>query len=230
MNIPGVKVMNFEQADGYTREFKFLSKLEIPEGAFNLGKNIPHKNIKLIGTSVELVAKESLHPALSDLIIAASKEVSGSSNMFRDKHEFPQLIEHNIPISEEANRYYKSGAPFLYKKLPFWLASFLDRMLLIFLPLLIVLIPASKIIGPLYKWRIRSRIYKWYGELMKIQQEIKGQLNELERVNLITRLNDIEEKVNKLALPLSYASELYALRAHIEFVKVRCSGKTDSVK
>lgn len=230
MNIPGVKVMNFEQADGYTREFKFLSKLEIPEGAFNLGKNIPHKNIKLIGTSVELVAKESLHPALSDLIIAASKEVSGSSNMFRDKHEFPQLIEHNIPISEEANRYYKSGAPFLYKKLPFWLASFLDRMLLIFLPLLIVLIPASKIIGPLYKWRIRSRIYKWYGDLMKIQQDIKGQLSELERVNLTARLNDIEEKVNKLALPLSYASELYALRAHIEYVKARCNGKTDSVK
>ena len=84
--------MSFEQAEGYTREFKFLSELDIPEGAFNLGKNIPHKNIKLIGTSVELIAKNSLHPALSDLVVAASKEVSGKPNMFRDKKEFPKLV------------------------------------------------------------------------------------------------------------------------------------------
>ena len=230
MDVPGIKVMNFEQAEGYIREFKFLSELDIPEGAFNLGRNIPHKNIKLIGTSVELIAKESLHPALSDLIVAASKEVSGKPNMFRDKKEFPKLIEHHIPISEDAQRYYKSGSPFLYKKLPFWIASLLDRILIIVLPLIIVLVPVSKVIGPVYKWRVRSRIYKWYGVLMKIEHELNGQLNQQERSNLIQRINDIQAKINRLVLPLSYANELYALREHVEYVKARCAGTSDISK
>lgn len=123
MEIPGIKVMNFEQAEGYTRKFKFLSQLNIPEGAFNLGKNIPNRTIHLIGTSVELIAKDTLHPALSDLIIEASREVNGKPNMFRDQKEFPQLIEHTIPISEEAQRYYASGSPFYTKNCLFgWLA------------------------------------------------------------------------------------------------------------
>lgn len=225
MDIPGIKIMSFEQAEGYTREFKFLSELDIPEGAFNLGKNIPHKNIKLIGTSVELIAKNSLHPALSDLVVAASKEVSGKPNMFRDKKEFPKLAEHTIPISEEAQRYYASGSPFLYKKLPFWLASLLDRILIVILPLALVLVPASKIIGPIYKWRIRSRIYKWYGALMKIEHELDGRLNKESLSVIIDQINEIQSKVNKLVLPLAYANELYALREHVEYVKSRCSEK-----
>lgn len=225
MDVPGIKIMSFEQAEGYTREFKFLSELDIPEGAFNLGKNIPHKNIKLIGTSVELIAKESLHPALSDLVVAASKEVSGKPNMFRDKKEFPKLTEHSVPISEEAQRYYASGSPFLYKKLPFWLASLLDRILIVILPLALVLVPASKIIGPIYKWRIRSRIYKWYGALMKIEHELDGRLNKESLSIIIDQINEIQSKVNKLVLPLAYANELYALREHVEYVKSRCSEK-----
>jgi TRAP-type uncharacterized transport system substrate-binding protein len=225
MDIPGIKVMNFEQAEGYTREFKFLSQLDIPEGAFNLGKNIPHKNIKLIGTSVELIAKDTLHPALSDLIVAASKEVNGKPNMFRDRKEFPKLVEHTIPISEEAQRYYTSGSPFLYKKLPFWLASFLDRIFIIILPLALVLVPASRVIGPIYKWRIRSKIYKWYGALMKIELELGKTLDEASKSNLINEILDIQSKVNTLVLPLAYANELYALREHVEYVKARCLEK-----
>lgn len=225
MEIPGIKVMNFEQAEGYTREFKFLSQLDIPEGAFNLGRNIPHKNIKLIGTSVELIAKDTLHPALSDLIVAAAREVSGKPNMFRDRKEFPKLTEHTIPISEEAQRYYTSGSPFLYKKLPFWLASFLDRIFIIILPLALVLVPASRVIGPIYKWRIRSKIYKWYGALMKIELELGGELDESSRSILIKEILEIQSKVNTLVLPLAYANELYALREHVEYVKARCFEK-----
>lgn len=225
MDIPGIKVMNFEQAEGYTREFKFLSQLDIPEGAFNLGKNIPHRKIHLIGTSVELVAKDTLHPALSDLIVAASREVNGKPNMFRDRKEFPKLIEHTIPISEEAQRYYTSGSPFLYKKLPFWLASFLDRIFIILLPLALVLVPASRVIGPIYKWRIRSKIYKWYGALMKIELELGGELDDAAKANLISQILDIQTKVNAIVLPLAYANELYALREHVEYVKARCFAK-----
>ena len=223
IDIPGIKVMNFEQATGYTRAFRFLSELDIPEGGFDLGRNVPNRDTKLIGTSVELIARDSLHPALSDLIIEAARQVNGQPNMFREKNEFPKLTEHRIPISEEAKRYFVSGSPFLYKKLPFWLASFLDRIVILILPLLIVLVPASKVIGPIYRWRMRSKIYKWYGELMKIEHDLTQKISKEEGKAVFDEINEIQERVNQVNLPLAFANELYALREHIEYVKSRCN-------
>lgn len=226
MDIPGIKLMSFEQAAGYTRTFKFLSELDIPEGGFDLGKNVPNRDTKLIGTSVELIARDNLHPALSDLIIEAARQVNGKPNMFRDKNEFPKLTEHTIQISEEAKRYFVSGSPFLYKKLPFWLASLLDRIVILILPLVIVLVPASKVIGPIYRWRMRSKIYKWYGALMKIEHELTMKITEEEGSAVVAKINEIQEKVNQVNLPLAFANELYALREHIEYVKSRCHAVT----
>jgi TRAP transporter TAXI family solute receptor len=226
MEIPHIKIMSFQQAAGYTRTFRYLSEINIPEGGFDLGRNVPNRDTKLIGTSVELVARSSLHPALSDLIIEAARQVNGKPNMFRNKNEFPKLTEHTIPISEEAKRYFVSGAPFLYKKLPFWLASILDRIVILILPLLIVLVPASKVIGPIYRWRMRSKIYKWYGALMKIEHELTKKLSKEEGQGVVEEINDIQERVNQVNLPLAFANELYALREHIEYVKARCHALT----
>jgi TRAP transporter TAXI family solute receptor len=226
MEIPHIKIMSFQQAAGYTRAFRFLSEIDIPEGGFDLGRNVPNRDTKLIGTSVELIARDSLHPALSDLMIEAARQVNGKPNMFRGKNEFPKLTEHTIPISEEAKRYFVSGAPFLYKKLPFWLASILDRIVILMLPLVIVLVPASKVIGPIYRWRMRSKIYKWYGALMKIEHELNKKLSKEEGRTVVDEINEIQERVNQVNLPLAFANELYALREHIEYVKSRCHALT----
>jgi hypothetical protein len=110
-----------------------------------------------------LIARENLHPAISDLLIAAAKEVHSKPGLFRNANEFPTATQRDFPLSEDAKRYYTSGSPFLYKRLPFWLASLMDRLLLLILPLLIVIVPASRLLAPLYRWRIRSRLYRWYG-------------------------------------------------------------------
>ena len=107
-----------------------------------------------------------------NLIIAAARKVHGKSCMFRRMNEFPAAVERDFPLSEEAKRYYASGSPFLYKRLPFWLASLIDRILLFIVPLAIVLMPASRLLAPLYRWRVRSKIYRWYGALMVIEREM----------------------------------------------------------
>lgn len=109
MKAPGVKLMSFRQPDGYLRRMRFLSRLTAPEGSFDLGLNLPAKDIELIGTPVELVAREGLYPAISDLLIAAAREVHGKSGMFRKTNEFPAAVERDFPLSEEAKRYYASG-------------------------------------------------------------------------------------------------------------------------
>ena len=219
MREPGIRLMSLRQADGYLRRLRFLSRLEAPEGSFDLALNLPSADTQLVGTPVELIAREGLHPAISDLLIAAAREVHGKPGMYRKAGEFPAPIEHDIALSEEARRYYTSGAPFLYKRLPFWLASLVDRILIVVVPLLIVIVPLSRLIAPLYRWRVRSRIYRWYGSLMKIERDMREDITEVQRDDIDHRLTEIEALVNSLQPPLAFADQVYVLREHIALVR-----------
>ncbi len=226
MREPGIRLMSFRQADGYLRRLRFLSRLSAPEGSFDLGMNLPRQNTELVGTAVELIARDGLHPAISDLLIAAAREVHGKPGTFRKANEFPQAVEHEIPIGEEAQRYYTSGAPFLYKRLPFWLASLIDRVMMVLVPTLIVLLPMSRLVAPMYRWRMRSRIYRWYGALMMIERDMRDARDALTpemAVDIQERLNEIDTAVNTLQLPLAFADQLYVLREHIAMVRARFS-------
>lgn len=225
---PGIELMSFEQSRGYVRKFRFLSRLTLPEGSIDLGANFPPKNYQLIGPTVELVARETLHPALSDLLISAAREVHGEPGLFRDAGEFPAPLERDFPISPDAQRYYKSGAQFIYKKLPFWLASLVDRLLVVGVPLLVLIIPATRIVPPLYRWRVRSRIYRWYGALMAIERDTLRDFTPEQREQILKRLDEIDESVNNIKTPLSFADQLYVLRDHISMVRHRIETGTFS--
>ena len=221
MRLPGVNLMNFLQADGYLRHLPYLSRLNAPKGSFDLGLDIPKQDIQLIGTPVELIARSDLHPAISDLLLEAAHEVHGKPSMFRKPKEFPDAVEHIIPLSEEARRYYTSGSPLEYRRLPFWLASLVDRILIVLVPSLIVLIPLSRAIPPLYRWRIRSRIYRWYGILIKIEREMQRKQTTEQLEELHQRLVEVENSVDNLHLPIAFADQLYVLREHINMVRLR---------
>jgi len=218
---PGVRLMSFRQADGYVRRLKFLTHLTLPEGAMDLGKDYPSENVSLVGPAVELVAHRDLHPALSDLLIAAAREIHSGPGMYRTAGEYPAPLEHDFPISSDAERYYKSGGQFLYKRLPFWLASLLDRVLVVMLPLLVIVVPATRAAPSLYRWRVRSRIYRWYGALMAIEREIMTARTDEQRRQIARRLDDIQHAVDELKTPLSFADQLYVLRDHVAMVRRR---------
>ncbi len=219
--VPGIELMSFRQADGYLRKFRFLSKLTLPEGAMDLAKNYPPRTLVLVGPSVELVARPHLHPALSDLLISAAREVHGGPGLFRTAGEFPAPLARDFPISREAERYYKSGEQFLYKRLPFWLASLIDRLLVLLVPLLVVIVPATKIVPAVYRWRVRSRIYRWYGALMAIEREMHGTRSPEERQRILGRIDEIAHAVDEIKTPLAFADQLYVLRDHVASVRRR---------
>jgi TRAP-type uncharacterized transport system substrate-binding protein len=218
---PGIALMNFRQAEAYRRRFHFLVKLTLPEGASDFAKNLPPQNCQLIGPSVELVARKDLHPALSDLLIKAAQETHSGPGMYREAGEYPAPHEREFPISPDADRYYKTGSRFFYRHLPFWLASLADRLVVLLLPILVLLVPASKALPALYRWRVRSRIYRWYGALMAIEREMLSSPAPESREEIRTRLAAIERAVNQLKLPLAYADQLYVLRDHVAMVSRR---------
>jgi hypothetical protein len=222
--VPGISPMDFAQAEAYTRRFSYLNEIDLPPGVLDLGQNVPEHTVHLISPTVELIARDTLHPALSDLLIQAAIEVHGRSGLLQRAGEFPSPNEHDFRISDDAARYYKSGKSFLYRSLPFWLASLADRLVVLLVPIIVLLIPGFRIVPALYAWRVKSRIYRWYGALITIERAALSESTHEEREALLKRLDHIEEAVNHLKMPLAYADAFYVLREHIGFVRTRLMG------
>jgi len=228
LHTSGVYLMDFTQADGYTRRISYLNKLELPKGCLDFGQNLPAHDMQLIGPTVELIARPTLQPSLSDLLLEAAQEVHGKATLLQRRGEFPAPLEHEFQISADAHRYYTSGKSFLYRSLPYWLASLVNRILVVFVPLIVLLIPGLRLIPALYKWRSRLGIYRWYRALLALEKELfePGALKR--RDEYVKRLDEIETAVNKMKVPASFADQFYGLRGHISFVRDRLQNSTRS--
>jgi hypothetical protein len=168
---------------------------------------------------VELLAHPDLHPALSDLLVEAAREVHGGGTLMQNPGEFPHPVERGYPMSEVAVRYYKSGKGITYRYLPFWLASLVNRTAVLLLPLLVVLIPGLRYAPELYGWRIKRRIYKRYGELMALERAALEPTTSEQRSALAARLDEIEKSIIGIKVPGAFADQIYVLRRHIKFVR-----------
>jgi hypothetical protein len=161
---------------------------------------------------------------MSDLLIEAAREVHGRATLMQRAGEFPSPQEHEYRISDDARRYYSSGKRFFYRNLPFWLASLMDRLLVVIVPVFVLLIPGLKLAPGLYSWLIRSRIYRWYGILIALERGLLANPEPEERQALLKKLDEAEAGVNKMKVPLAYSEQYYVLRDHIMFVRERHRG------
>jgi TRAP-type uncharacterized transport system substrate-binding protein len=224
LQTPGIRLFDFRQAEAYTRRLPFLTHVVLPRGIVDLGRDIPAQDFHLIAPTATLVAREGLHSALVDEFVKAATEIHGGAGWFQQQGQFPSPKYTEIPVSREAAKYYRDGPPFLQRYLSFWLANLFDRLWVVVVALAALVIPLSKIVPPLYVWRIRSRVYRWYGQLRAVEQALENappEQMETVRNDLLRRLDDIEARVNRISIPLAYADTLYGLRSHINFVRQR---------
>jgi hypothetical protein len=221
LRLPDVRLMDFSRAEAYVRKHRFLSDIVLPEGAIDLGSNIPAQPVRLLAVTANLVVRRGIHPALVDLLLQATGEVHGKGGLFEEPSEFPSPRYLDFPLHPDAKRYYKSGPPFLQRYLPFWAAAQLDRLKVMLLPLLALVLPLVKIMPPTYRWRMRSRIYRWYREIqaVELQAEQSRSAELIERQ--LAELDRIEQDVTKVSIPLSFHDELYDLRMHLGLVRDR---------
>lgn len=221
LQTPGVNLLDFPQAEAYARRFPFLSPVTLPRGIVAIDRDIPARNHPLVAATTSLVVRDGTHPALVQLMIQAADRIHGGPGWFRRSGEFPSRREADLPVAPEANRFYDDGAPFLQRYLPWWLANLLDRMWLALAAIVAVLLPLSRIVPPLYEYRVRARVFKWYAQLRAIEDEVASQPAADARAALLARLDELDARVERVTVPLSYADELYALRHNIALVRGR---------
>lgn len=216
---PGISLLSLDHAAAYILRFPFLTRLTLPRSTVDFISDIPPRNVSLIAPTTNIVGTEDLHPALAYLLLSAMKEVHGGPGWFQTQGKFPAPTDVDFPLSDQAERFYRSGVPFLYQYLPFWVANLVERLWVLVLPLVAVVVPMMKIVPPLYAWRVRSRIYRWYGELKFLEQEVAAQPAPEEIPGMLQRLERIDRAVANISVPLSYADQLYTLKEHIRLVR-----------
>ena len=216
---PALKLMSLPRAEAYQRRFAHISRLTLPEGAVDLALDLPSEPVTLIGTEAMLVARDGLHPALVNLLVDAAREIHSGQGVFEAAGEFPNTEPVDLRVSPVAANHRQFGARALYRWLPFWVAAFVERAIILLLPLLVVLVPMFNYLPQFLRWRVRSRIYRWYGELALLERDVGTRQAPLPIDQWMRDLDRIERAVGGVRTPASFASEAYTLREHVDLVR-----------
>ncbi|WP_349742886.1 TAXI family TRAP transporter solute-binding subunit [Roseateles cavernae] len=217
LQTPGVRLMDFAQSEAYARRFPFLTPETLPRGVVDLAADIPSDDVRLVASTTSLLAREDTHPALLQLFAQNAQTIHGGAGWFNRAREYPNTRHSELPVAKEGERAINEPAPLLQRYLPFWIANLVERMWLVMGVLIALLLPLSRVVPPLYAFRIRSRVFRWYGELREI--EARAEADPAAAPALLQELDSLEEKVGKIVVPLSYTDELYSLRNHIHLVR-----------
>lgn len=217
----GIELSSAQRADAFVAIYPFLHKLVLPAGVVDLLTNRPPSDVVLLAPKATLAVRADLHPALQYLLLNAAVQIHSQPGVFQKAGQFPAAESIDIPLSQEAQRFYKTGRPFLQGYLPFWVATLVEKVLVVLVPLAALLFPVFKFLPQSYDWMMQLRIRRLYDEIRSIESEMEAQGTEIDRSALSTKLDSIDRRANHLQLPNVYASSLYTLRSHIDLVRTR---------
>lgn len=219
LSYPRISLLAFESAPGIARRNAALAPVELLKGVVNIGEDIPSDNVQLIAPVAQLATRKDLHPAIQALALETAEEIHSARTLLSPAGTFPTADLTDLPLSREASRYYKRGPSALRRWFPFSVANFLDRAWVLMIPLITLAIPLIRAAPPLYRWRIRRKIYVWYEDLHMLEERGREANTKAEREDVLHDLDMLQTEIGKVEVPLSYNDEVYHLRSHVEFVR-----------
>jgi hypothetical protein len=167
-----IKLMDFGQADAYSRRFPFLSAVTLPRGVVDLSKDLPPHDVALLAATTSLLSRDETHPALRQLFAQAAQGVHSGAGWFNRARDFPNTRTSELPVSPEGDRAINGTPPFWQRYLPFWASNLIERMWLVLGGLLVLMLPLSRVVPPLYQFRVRRRVFRWYARLRDIEAKV----------------------------------------------------------
>ena len=223
LRTPGVALVDLGQADAYTRIFPFFSAVDLPRGVVDLAADVPPHDVAMLAATTSLLTREDTHPALRQLFAQAAQGIHSGAGWFNGARDFPNTRTSELPVSPEGDRAINGTPPFWQRFLPFWASNLVERMWLVLGGLIVLLLPLSRVVPPLYTFRVRRRVFRWYARLREIEARVDAGTGE--RDELLDELDELDRVANKVTVPLSYAQELYMLRNNIHAARKRMLAK-----
>lgn len=215
---PDLRLANLARAEGLAQRHRFLTLVTVHRGALNLQTDMPPFDTTLPAPTANLVANDALHPTLVSLFMQALADVHGLTGPFHEAGTYPSAAHLEFPLRAEARRFLERGPPFLQRFLPFWVADFIDRAVVLLIPLVALALPLFRIFPPFYAWRMRSRVNRWYKEVEAAEDTYRANPTQEAKQAAQKRLQEIDQAALDVEVPLTYAHTVYRLRQHIALV------------
>ena len=215
----GVELTSFERADAMVALYPFLTKRTLPRGIFDLANDRPPADIQLVASKSILAVRADLHSALQYLLLTAATEIHSRSGIFQKAEQFPIAESVDLPLSADAERFHRSGRPFLQEQLPFWFAVLIGKALVVLVPLAAVAFPIFRFLPVLYDWMMRSKIDNLYGEMRSVENTMEDKAHDLDAAAMMARIDELEQRAIHLGVPTSYDGSLYTVRIHIGLIR-----------
>jgi len=215
-----LRLTSFRREVAYTRKFRGLTPVKIPEGLLDLKDNIPAENITLLSPSALLVARDTINPRLVELLLKVAQAVHGPGDLLDPPLKFPSLEGVDVPINEAAETYLTSGESFLSRNLPYRALRWVLLLKLLLLPLLAVWLPLLRLAPLIASWRKGRWLKRYYARLRDVEgklatarwpNEIRDGINELESLR-----GEVQAVSRKL--PLQQQQDIYHWRLHVQLI------------
>ena len=216
---PRVRLVPVRRAQGLSMRYPALAPVTLYEGVVDLDLNRPGSDKSLIAAIAQLGVRKELHPAIQAVLLEAAEPIHGRGSILTPAATYPDPVKVDLPLSEEAGRFYRNGPTFLRRYFSFDWANFLERAWVFLIPLITLLIPLVQVAPPVYRWRIRRKIYVWYNDLHELERRGFDAADDAIRQQVLTDIQSLQHEVGQVEVPVSYNDELYHLRSHINFVE-----------
>lgn len=214
-----VRLLPFDRAEALARREESLSAVTLIRGVIDVGADLPSEDVPLVAAIAQLTVHKDIHPAIEAVLLDTAMLIHSEPSLFNKGGQFPNMTTVDLPVSKQVARYYQDGPSFLRRYFPFSVANFLDRAWVLAIPLLTLAFPLVRAAPPIYRWRVRRKIYVWYKDLRELEAQGRALPKGAARLSVEKQLERLQIEVGKLEVPLSYTDDLYRLRSHIEFVK-----------
>jgi hypothetical protein len=242
LRVPNIRLMDFgSEAEAYVNRFPSLSKVVLREGAIEFDPLLPTADITLLSTSVALVVRPDMQPALVSLLTHAvvhnpkpGYDKNGDPVLFYRAGEFPSANDPEFEVPNDARVVYKQGelpvvlkniAPRAYSlRVPFSYTAFVSdhaATLLGMIGILAIVLPMLRAIPAIYVWSIRRKLVYWYRKLKALERRIDTAGSRYDPDELLAEFDRIDSHVRVLRVPAYYSNQLYDLRGHIDLVRQR---------
>jgi len=216
-----VELASFPRADAFIALYPYLNKLVVPAGVGNMAKDRPPADVALLAPVTSLVVRSDLHPAIQYLLLEAATEIHSGPGIFQKAGQFPAPVSVDLPLNDRARQFYKSGRPFLQRYFPFWFAVLLGQILVLMIPVVGGLYPLARFLPAVYGWGMRRRIFRLYGELKFLDDELTRRGAGEDTDDLVAQLDGLETRASSLKTSVYYTNMLFALRRDIHLVRRR---------
>ncbi len=215
-----LRLTSFRRDAAYTRKFRGLTPVRLPEGLLDLRDNIPPENVMLLSPSALLVAREDINPRVVELVLKVAQAVHNPGSLIDPPLKFPSLDGVDVRVNDAADTYLTSGESFLSRNLPYRALRWVLLFKLIILPLVAVWVPLLRIAPMIAKWRKQRWLNRYYDQLRKLEDKLATARGPNELRDGINELEALRGEVQAVSgkLPLQQQQDVYHWRLHISLI------------